>query len=186
MTADAAVVAEIVARAVAPLQTAVADLSTKLQAAESRLSTLVSIAARLDAVDGRVHEIAVKELGPLRERVAVVETRPPVPGPPGKDGRDGLSVEDLALAYDGPTRNLSVTLGTGDRTKAATVTVAGVPLHRGVWAAGDRYALGDMVTWAGSQWHCQAAEASTKPGESSEWLLMVKRGRDGRDGKDRT
>ena len=32
---------------------------------------------------------ALKDLGPLRERVAVLETRPPLPGPPGQDGAPG-------------------------------------------------------------------------------------------------
>jgi hypothetical protein len=39
-----------------------------------------------------------------------------------------------------------------------------------------------MVTSGGSCWHCNEP-TTTKPGEGSKaWRLMVKRGRDGKDG----
>ena len=41
-----------------------------------------------------------------------------------------------------------------------------------------------LVTWAGSAWHCNET-TTTKPGDGAKaWTLMVKRGRDGKDGKD--
>lgn len=52
-------------------------------------------------------------------------------------------------------------------------------IYRGVWREG-RHECGDVVTWAGSAWHCQEATAD-KPGTSAAWKLMVKSGRDGRD-----
>jgi hypothetical protein len=98
----------------------------------------------------------------LRERLVALETREPVPGPvgppgpPGQDGRDG---QDGRHGKDG---------------------TAGL-VYRGVFLAGDAYAPGDLVTWAGSAWHCKAATTS-KPGEAAaDWTLMVKRGRDGKD-----
>ena len=40
-----------------------------------------------------------------------------------------------------------------------------------------------MATWGGSTFHCNETTTS-KPGESKAWTLMVKRGRDGKDGRD--
>lgn len=52
--------------------------------------------------------------------------------------------------------------------------------YRGVFIPGP-YEKGDVVTWGGSAWHC-VEDTSDKPGEpgSKGWLLMVKKGRDGK------
>lgn len=56
-----------------------------------------------------------------------------------------------------------------------------VPIYRGVWRDAETYQRGDMVTWAGSTWHCDA-KTTAKPGEASgHWTLAVKAGRPGRD-----
>ncbi len=55
-----------------------------------------------------------------------------------------------------------------------------VLLYKQVFKAGDAYEAGDVVTWAGSAWHCLKA-TDEKPGEGDAWQLMVKRGRDGRE-----
>ena len=52
----------------------------------------------------------------------------------------------------------------------------------GVWAVG-KYHAGNMVTHDGSVWHCDR-ETDSKPGQSDAWTLCVKRGRDGKDGRD--
>jgi hypothetical protein len=55
---------------------------------------------------------------------------------------------------------------------------------RGVFADGQTYDRGQLVTWAGSTWHANET-TTTKPGDGAKaWTLMVKRGRDGKDGKD--
>lgn len=53
-------------------------------------------------------------------------------------------------------------------------------IWRDVWKAGE-FERGDAVTWSGSVWHCQVEKTTAKPGESPDWKLMVKAGRDGRD-----
>jgi hypothetical protein len=55
--------------------------------------------------------------------------------------------------------------------------------YKGVWSADVSYAKGSMTTHAGSLWHSNVAENRTKPGESEQWTLCVKRGRDGRDAR---
>jgi len=94
-----------------------------------------------------------RELSLDRERLAALEARPPVAGPPGADGaagRDGLP---------GPK---------GDPGMR----------YRGVYQEASGYDLGDVVTWAGGAWHCNE-KTSDRPGESSSvWTLIVKRGRD--------
>jgi hypothetical protein len=114
--------------------------------------------ARVAALEARVQDDALtKELGTLRERVAVVEARPPIPGPegppgaPGKDGADGLP---------------------------------GTPglQYWGVYQDGKAYARGDVVTRGGSAWHCNEP-TTTAPGDAAKaWTLMVKRGGDGKPG----
>jgi hypothetical protein len=122
-----------------------AVLETRLAVAEARLASL----------EGRVQDDALtKELGGLRERVAVIEVRPVLPGPPGDPGPPGR---------DGADGKAGLT-------------------YQGVYQDGKQYDVGDVTTWAGSTWHCNES-TETKPGDGSKaWTLMVKRGRDGRDG----
>ena len=169
-----AALADVVARMVQPI-------TARLAAQDAELAVLRPLAARLDAHEGRWHEFVTKDLGVLRERVAVVETRAPIPGPPGKDGRDGLSLKDFDLSYDGH-RNMSVTLRNADAAETRSVKLAGVLVHHNVWTPGE-YEAGDLVTWSGGSWHCSAERTIAKPGESPVWVLIVKRGRDGKDAR---
>jgi hypothetical protein len=54
--------------------------------------------------------------------------------------------------------------------------------YRKTWQPDTAYDAGDVVTCAGSGWVCDAA-TTAKPGDSKDWTLFVKRGRDGKDGK---
>lgn len=98
----------------------------------------------------------------LRERVAVLEVRPSLPGPPGEPGPAGKDGTNGLDGKDG-TAGLS---------------------FEGVYQEGKSYEFGHLVTWGGSSWHCNES-TTTKPGDGSKaWTLMVKRGRDGKDGRD--
>lgn len=58
-----------------------------------------------------------------------------------------------------------------------------VILDRGVFKESESYVKGDAVTWGGSLWIAQG-DTSTKPDSAnSGWRLAVKRGRDGKDGR---
>ena len=130
-----------------------------------------------------------KDFGAIRERVAVVEVRGQVPGPagkdgvPGKDGVDGLGFDDLTTVQN-DDRSFTVKVQRGDRVKDIGTLKFPVQIQRGVYIEGKSYEHGDLVTWGGSQWHCDS-ETTTKPGDGSKaWTLVVKRGRDGKDGAD--
>lgn len=153
-----------------------------------RVSALEAMASS-KAVDAtRISDLSEK-VADIHTKVAVLEVRAQVPGPagkdgqPGRDGADGLSFDDLQ-AVQNDDRSFTVKAVRGDRVKDIGTARFPVLIQRGVYADGASYEPGDMVTWGGSQWHCNEA-TTTKPGEGSKaWTLTVKRGRDGRDGKD--
>lgn len=169
--------------------TAQPDLTDRLADVEARLSA-AELRAELKASE-TVPLVASlvdlsKDLGAMRERVAVVEVRGQVAGPAGKDGQDGsdgIGFEDLAVVQeDDRTVVFRGTKGHVVRDFGRFTVPAGI--YRGVFMEGQSYDPGDEVTWAGSMWHANEATAA-KPGEGSKaWTLQVKRGRDGKDGRD--
>jgi integrin beta 3 len=99
-------------------------------------------------------------------------------GAPGKDGVDGITPEFMDAEFVG--RTLRLTFGEGEQTKAVEFKLA-VPEYCGVFKEGETYESGDMVTWAGSTWHCDEPKG-LKPGSpDSGWTLAVKAGRPGKD-----
>jgi len=120
--------------------------------------------ARLEALEGL--KALEGELAGARERIAALEATRAIPGPPGPagvDGKDGKDGRDGTNGLDGKD---------------------GAPglRYAGVFVEGQAYELGDVVTWAGSAWHCKGATSSGKPGATPDaWQLIVKAGRDGRD-----
>ena len=103
---------------------------------------------------------------------------------PGRvDGRDGLSIEDLSVEYDGE-RTMTLVFSRGDKRKEIPVTFPWM-IYRGVFEPGRDWARGDTVTLNGSMYHCNMAETAARPGDgSADWTLAVKHGRDGRSGRD--
>ncbi|MGH8557729.1 MAG: hypothetical protein ACRESZ_09765 [Methylococcales bacterium] len=90
---------------------------------------------------------------------------------------DGIS--DVALNEAGPrTIVLSVTRSSGEEVQKTFDFP--VMLYKGVYEPGQDYAIGDVATFGGSLWHCNA-KTDDKPGVSEAWTLCVKRGRDGKD-----
>jgi len=55
--------------------------------------------------------------------------------------------------------------------------------YKDVFDIAGTYARGDVVTDDGSLWLCKAETTSDRPGTSSAWKLICKRGKDGRDAK---
>lgn len=51
--------------------------------------------------------------------------------------------------------------------------------HKGAYRSGERYAKNNLVQHGGSCWLCQVVTSAT-PGESTDWRLIAKRGKDAR------
>ena len=159
-------------------------INDTIDAALSPIKTTVTeLRARLDEMKERL-----RDADSLRERVAAVESRPPIPGPKGEDGKDGndgspgvdgLGFDDLAVEYDGE-RTIILSFLRGIQTKRFPIELP-ILKYCGVWTEGQSYKLNDVVTLSGSAWICTAHETVVRPGDnSSGWQLMVKRGADGR------
>lgn len=196
---------------------AVADLRDRIVVAETKAAqpppadpAIVTLreqstaqAKDIDALREKVANVLRdQELGTQRtvtwsERLAVLETKAPIPGPagkdgedgvkgldgqPGKDGADGLGFDDLAVDFDGD-RTLVLSFMRGLQKKSFPIVLPFLR-YQGVYNEGKAYTSGDVVTWAGSTWTAHEP-TTTKPGDGSKaWTLAVKRGRDGKDGRD--
>lgn len=104
-------------------------------------------------------EPLIKELAALRVQMAVMDARPQMPGPPGEKGEPGRD------GIDG------------------LPGLAGLSFE-GVYQEGKAYERGSMVTWGGSMWHCNEPTSSKPQDGVKVWTLAIKRGRDGKDGRD--
>jgi hypothetical protein len=51
-------------------------------------------------------------------------------------------------------------------------------IYRGLWKEDETYNAGDVVTRSGAMWHCNKDNPEGKPGDSEDWQLCVKKGRD--------
>ena len=169
MTPD--VLAELI---VSTVKAALAPLRADLARVEGELAGLRGQAPALAAVDAM--------LDTVRERVAGLEARPPVPGPAGdtgldgRDGADGLGFDDLAASFDGD-RTLVLRFTRGTLVKAFPFELP-IPRYQGAYAHARAYRAGDVVNYDGSAWIAQSP-TSARPGDGVRaWQLMVKHGRD--------
>lgn len=117
-----------------------------------------------------------------RQRAAIDAVPLPRDGRDGERGRDGLGLDDFEWRVDSPDggRTLVLELTAGGRTQAATIKTATV-LDRGVYDAQKRYEAGDAITYGGHLWIVQKAAPQGKPGESADFRLAVRRGRDAKE-----
>lgn len=99
----------------------------------------------------------------------------------GKDGIDGVGFDDLEVEYDG-VKTVIFKMVRGDVTKQFDLTMP-VVVDCGVFKDGHVYTPGDSVTWAGSYWIAQKATGAKPDSLESGWRLAVKKGRDGKDGR---
>lgn len=155
---DRVVVIETKALQPVPVERPALDLAPLLEriaVTETKLADVATASTRAETSAS----VLQRDTSALTERIAVLETRPPLPGPVGESGqpgKDGVDGKDGAPGLS----------------------------FEGVYQDGKRYDPGHLVTWAGSSWHCNEPTI-TKPGDGSKaWTLMVKRGRDGKDGVD--
>lgn len=159
---------------------ALAPLDQRVKALEERLAASVSVTGAVIDRDGNL--VLTRSDGTTQTLGAVV-------GKDGRDGKDGergepgFSLESFEVLQNEDGRTIELKFEGGDMSYTRELELPLV-IYRGVYKDDETYAVGDMVTWGGSVWHCTAAEAG-KPGEDTTgWVLAVKKGRDGRDGKD--
>jgi hypothetical protein len=108
-------------------------------------------------------------------------------GRDGRDGRDGITEERLQKAVAEMEVRVAENVVASIEIDGRDLKVGGVvkrrlpiPEYRGVYAPGG-YEKGDMVSWGGSLWICDAETADKPADGSAAWRLVAKRGRDGRD-----
>ena len=53
---------------------------------------------------------------------------------------------------------------------------------RGVWQPGEQYWRNNFITYDGSVWVC-LRDTGDRPGQSLDWQLAVRKGRDGKDAR---
>lgn len=102
-------------------------------------------------------------------------------GVPGQDGRDGLGFDDLAVEYDGE-KTITLKMQRGDVVKEANIVLP-INIDRGIFKEGQTYTAGDSVTWGGSYWIAKRDTGAKPDSSDSGWRLAVKKGRDGKDGR---
>ena len=106
-------------------------------------------------------------------------------GKDGRDGVDGLGFDDMDVEHDGE-RSFTLKFVRGERVKTFGPFVVPAMIHRGVWHAATSYTYQDVSTFGGSEWLCVNPELKGKPGaggpDQTGWLLVVKKGADGRQG----
>ncbi len=171
-----------------------------IEAFDRVLKTADAMATRLQAAEKRIAEL---EARPLPERGEKGERGEPGPGIKGAirdhDGVLFFTLSDGSMIECGQVTSKPFTLDDfdiqpidertikmgftrGDVMHSFELTFP-VMIYRGVYREGEAYERGDTVTWGGSLWHCDK-DTTGKP-DSGDWTLCAKRGRDGRDGKDR-
>ena len=105
-----------------------------------------------------------------------------VDGLNGRDGIDAMGFDDLSVVHDG-RRGFIIKFIAGDRTKEFEFAVP-VVLDCGYFREGDSFEKGDGVTFGGSYWIAQATTQSKPEIGNPDWRLAVKKGRDGKEGRD--
>lgn len=91
---------------------------------------------------------------------------------------DGMGFDDASMEHDGK-RTFSFVLQQGQRRKEYSFKVP-VMLYTGIFDEAKVYDAGDVSTWGGSSWIALKNAPAGKPGHSTDWQLIVKKGRDGK------
>jgi collagen type II alpha len=123
---------------------------------------------------------------PGRDGLPGAPGRPGVRGEDGIDGKDGLhgmngvSIDGLRVEHVGGRKQKLIASKSDGSEQEVPFVMEGMLLDCGIHKTGDAYQLGDVVTRGGSYWVAKVATRGT-PGESPDWRLVVKRGRDGKD-----
>lgn len=99
---------------------------------------------------------------------------------------NGIARKTITRNADDP-RLVTISVETTDGVLDETKFFFPIPLYKDTYKAGMECLQGDCVTFGGHLWLCVAEETSNAPNEQhSDWKLIVRRGRDGKDaGRDK-
>lgn len=125
-----------------------------------------------DGIDADMPSLERRIDAQVADRVAAI----PVP----KDGKDGFSLDDFNIDKGNDGRTYILKFDGGEVRHEYELTFP-VPVYCGIYKAGEEYVPGDLATWGGCLWHCDAP-TKEKP-DAGPWTLAVKKGRDGKDAK---
>lgn len=134
----------------------------------------ITVEDMLPALQGAVDKWALD----FERRAADVLQRAVERIPKPKDGIDGFNLEDMHVEHDGDG-NVILRFVRGELTREFPLRF---PRFKdcGIFRDGETFKQGDGVTWGGSFFIAQKDAPAGKPGESDDWRLAVKRGRDGK------
>jgi hypothetical protein len=104
-------------------------------------------------------------------------------GKDGLPGKDGLSIESLERTYDAEAHEIVERWAACGQTKELRYPAGGIH-DGGYWRDGAKAIAGRVYTHDGNAW-VALRDATTKPchENKSDWRLLVRKGRDGIDGK---
>lgn len=98
-----------------------------------------------------------------------------IDGVDGRDGKDGINGRDGADGVATRSEIESIV-----EARYADVQVRSfADIYQGVYENGKQYTRGVLTTWGGSLWLAQS-DTEKRPGETPDWKLIVKAGRDAR------
>lgn len=98
-------------------------------------------------------------------------------GSDGEKGKDGADFTNVEIDYDGE-RTLTIR-GTGGEI----VKTLPIPIDRGYWRDGLKAEKSDVFTEDGSAWIAlKATDKKPSIGNSEDWRMLARKGRDGRPG----
>jgi hypothetical protein len=105
-------------------------------------------------------------------------SRIPIP----KDGADGVPLDGFEAELDDDGRTLVLRLTAGEVKKEARLVMP-VVIDRGIFKDGAAYMRGDCATFGGTTWIATKDAPQGKPGdgESTDWRVFARKGRDGKD-----
>jgi len=150
---------------------------------------LAAVQKFIDAVEARM-TARETEIRSLLEKLETRAAPQVIEGPPGKDGRDGIDGKNGVDGKDGKDGAPGERGADGIATREEIESVIEQRLaeiqvrtfadvYQGVYEIGRTYNRGLLTTWGGSVWLSQT-ETKSKPGESPDWKLVVKKGADAR------
>lgn len=135
----------------------------------------------LASVDGEISKALAEIPRPTDGRDGR-DGAPGTNGEKGADGTDGLGFDDLQVEQT-DERTMVLKFTRGDVVKKFPIALAGFA-YQGVFKEAEAATLrkGDYVTWGGSLFHVQKDAPEGVPERSADFVLAVKRGRDGAPG----